>query len=211
MENIITSSGYVNQTEQQIPSLTNIVNGLQNIVDTLNLQANNNYFNSYNITNQTNNTQNIVKLNPFLIQTQCNQINDSLVFDFSYVFPEGALSSSDNIEFENVFASDQDVNFTFTTDFNNGYTTSFGNSNNNSDSDFTNTFNNAFNNAFTTAFTNIIGQQPQEPDSTPTETTINNFRINLMNYLNGTLSNLNIGNNSLTEAFKSEAYRKQKV
>ena len=84
MEDIITSSD-INQTEQQIPSLTNIVNGLQNIVDAANLQANNNYFNSYNITNQTNNTQNTGNLNPFFNLDSVNQTNDSLVFDFSYV------------------------------------------------------------------------------------------------------------------------------
>ena len=182
--NNITSSDNSDNLEQQTPTFTSIINGLQNIVDTANLQANNNYYNPYSDINP-----NTGSFNPFFNLDSVNQTNDSVVFDFSYVFPENQyISSSDtNISAsdDGIWASDtEEISYTFTSDLNDGSV------------NITN---------------NTPGNIIEGSDSTQSvNSEYMNFANELMNYLNGTLSDLDIGNSSLTEALNRSFAEKQK-
>ena len=170
--NSITTSNNGDNSEQQTPTFTSIINGLQNIVDTANLQANNNYYNPYSDINP-----NTGSFNPFFNLDSVNQTNDSLVFDFSYVFPENqdVLASDMDVSASDmdVLASDiEEINYTFTTDLNNG---------------------------LVNITSNIPGTTIQGSDLTqPINSEYTDFANELMNYLNGTLSNLNTGTVSYT-------------
>ena len=193
----INSSDNNEVSELQTPSFTNIINGLQNLVDTANLQANNNYLNSNNgiIDNVESTTENTGDFNPFFNLDSVNETNDSVIFDFSYIFPENQNLSGSDENFTtndlsilasdaNISASDTYLNYTFTTNLNNN---------------------------FTTPFTNIPAFNVQGSDTAqPVNSEYTNFANELMNYLNGTITDLNIGNSSLTEALNRSFAEKQK-
>ena len=148
-----TDSGNNSESDQDTNiNATDIVNGLQNILNIANLQANNDYVSNIN-NNQTN-------FNPYFNLDSVNQTEDSLVFDFSYIFPDNPHTETSN--------SNNQVN-------------------NNQDSN-----NEVNNNQVNTNEANNINIQLNN-------TEYSDFTNQVMNYLNNSLSNLNLDDTSLTE------------
>ena len=151
-------------TPEDVPSFTNIINGLQNMINVVNLQADTNYANQ-NIqgttTNQPTTTTNSSSFNPYINLDSMTQNDNSIVFDFS-LYPDYGSHITNNIasDIQSSDAQSSDiVSSDISGDFNTEYT---------------------------------------------------NFTNHLMNYINNSLSNINVGDTSLTQALQQSFVEKEK-
>ena len=141
-------------TQEDIPSFTNIINGLQNMINVVNLQADTNYVNQ-NTNQNAVTTSTLESFNPYVNLDSMTQTDNSLVFDFSFNPNQGNNSNTQPSE-----------------------------------------------------------DQPSEDQPSPNSGDFNaeytNFTNDLMNFINNSLSNINVGDTSLTEALQQSFAEKDK-